>query len=869
MRSLKTITSRIAKLSSCILLLLFVNNITAQKLTTIKGKVFDAKTKEPLAFVDVILKGTYVGVSTDLDGQYLIQTKNPSDTIQVAYLGYKTLELPIKKETKQKMDFFLEEEGYKLDNVTILGKKGKYRKKNNPAVDLMRNVIANRDKNRIESQDYYEFDKHEKLELDFNNITEEFKNRKSFKNFQFLWEYLDTSTVNGRVYLPIYIREILGKVYYRKDPKVKKEIRHAVNMTSFDEVLDAQSLTSIIDLLYQDVDLYENDVQLLDNNFLSPMAPWALNYYRFYIQDTTFVNNKEAIHLAFIPRNKTFIGFTGDIYISNDGRYSLLKAVLGITKDISMNFVRDIKVVQEFSELDSVYILNRDEITLDIALSKGGIGMYASRINSAENHKFTPPDDLSVYDYPEEVNTLKDAFKRDELYWDKNRLDPLSAKQEGIYTMIDTLKTVPAYKRFIWATKVITTGYIPAGLVDFGKISNFVTGNQVEGARFRLGVESAFRKGRKYQARSYVAYGTRDKRWKYKGSLLWSFNEDFIENPRNFLEVSYRHDVVFPGLKLEFIEDDNLLTSIRRGEATQMLFVDSYNADYTQESEVGFWKVGVEHRERRAYGSLGVAESPTTDNPERLFVDGNGSRITDVTSSELSFAAEFSPNTAFVQGREIRVPIKSIHPRFQLSYRGGFNVLGGDHSYHNISIQMKKRVPLSVLGVADLQVQVGGVFGSNIPFVLLYIPRANQAYSFQPTSFNTMNFMEFVSDKYARLSWQHFPDGYFLNRIPLIKKLKLKEVFGFKIIHGGLNDINDPRVNRDLIQFNQDADGNLLTTTFDGKKPFMEYSVGVYNIFRFLRFDFVKRINYLDRPNVENLFGVRGLGLRGRFKVEF
>lgn len=848
-------------IKSILFLFLFINgnSIVAQKTTTIKGVVRDAKTKQPLPFVDVVLKGTYVGVSTDLDGQYLIKTKNPSDTIQVSFLGYQTIERPINQEERQVLDFYLEEEGYQLESVTILGKKGKYRKKNNPAVELMRKVIANRDKNSIDAQDFYSYDKHEKLELDLNNITEEFKQRKAFKNFQFLWDYLDTSTVNGRVYLPIYIREVLGDVHYRKDPETKKEVRRAINMTSFDEALDAQSLTSIIDLLYQDIDLYDNNVEVLDNYFLSPMAPWALNYYRFYILDTTYVNNKEAIHLAFIPRNKTFIGFTGDVYISNDGRYSLLKAVLGITKDISMNFVRDVKVVQEFTEQDSTYILTKDEITLDIALTKSGIGIYATRINKTSNHDFKPPDDTSVFDYTEEITTIDGAYNQNEFFWQQNRLDPLTQKEAGIYTMLDTLKNVPAYKRFIWGTKVLTTGYIPAGPVDFGKISNFVTGNQVEGTRFRLGVESPFRKGRKFQARTYVAYGTKDKEWKYRGSFLWSFNDDYLANPRHFIEASYRHDVVFPGLKLEFIEDDNLLTSFRRGESNQMLFIDSWNFDYVNESNVGFWKMGVEHRERRPYGSL-IFEAQR---------NGELTSIPDVTTSEFSFAGEFSPNTAFVQGREVRTPIKSEHPRFQFSYQGGFKVLGGDYNYHNVSIQMKKQVPLSILGVADLHVQVGGVFGSNIPFVLLYVPRANQAYSFQPTSFNTMNFLEFVTDKYFRVSWQHFLDGYAFNRIPLIKKLKLKEVVGFKIIHGGLNDANDPRVNPELIQFNTNENGEYLTTTFDGKKPYMEYSVGVYNIFRFLRFDFVKRINYLDRPNVEELFGVKGLGLRGRLKVEF
>ena len=317
-----------------LLVFFFMNgsNAFAQKLTTIKGKVFDAKTKQPLPFVDVTLKGTYVGVSTDLDGQYEIKTKNPSDTIQCTFIGYKTKYEVIKKEERQVINFYLEEEGLTLESVTIIGKKGRYRKKNNPAVELMRKVIANRDKNKIESKDYYSYESHEKLELDLNNITEEFKNRKAFKSFDFLWSYLDTSTVNGRVFLPIYIREILSSVHYRKDPQSKKEIRKAIRMTEFDEALDMQSVSNIIDLLYQDVDLYENSIKLLDNDFLSPLAPWALNYYRFYILDTTYVNNKEAIHLAFIPRNKTFIGFTGDIYVSNDDRYTVLKAGIGYNK---------------------------------------------------------------------------------------------------------------------------------------------------------------------------------------------------------------------------------------------------------------------------------------------------------------------------------------------------------------------------------------------------------------------------------------------------------------------------------------------------------------------------------------------------------
>jgi len=857
----KRIITRITLLLFC---LFTVAQVNAQDQTIIRGRVLDAKTKQPLPFVDVVLKGTYVGVSTDLDGQYFIQTRNPSDTIQVSFIGYKTLEERIIRETRQEMNFYMEEEGLQLESVTIVAEKGRYRKKGNPAVELMRKVIENRDRNKMEAQDFYSYERHEKLELDLNNITDEFKDRKAFENFEFLWSYLDTSTVNGRIYLPVYIREILSTVHYRKDPQAKKEVRDAVKMTNFDEALDLESITSAIDLLYQDVDLYENSIKLLDNDFLSPMAPWALNYYRFYILDTSYVNNKSAIHMAFIPRNKSFIGFTGDLYISNDDRYTLLKAVLGITKDISMNFVRDIKVVQEFDERDSIYILTKDEITLDMALAKGGMGIYASRYNIYTNHDFGPPKDDSVFDYTEEVTTLDDAYDKGQEYWQKNRLEELTQKQQGIYNMIDSLREVPAYRKFVYWTKVISTGYFPLGTLDLGKISSMYTYNPTEGSRFRLGLETSHDLTQRWQVRSYVAYGTRDKRIKYNGSVKYSFNEDYRKNPRHFLYGAYQHDVIFPGLKLEFIDEANALTSIRRGQANQMLFVDAWNIDYVNESGVGFFKLGLEQRQRKPYGTLEFFTNQDLDD------DGILDSVEDVTTSEISLALEYSPNTKFIQQREMRTPIKSNHPRFQLSYRAGLKTfLGGDYNYHNVSLQIKKRVPFSVLGRSEIQFEVGRVFGEGLPFVLLYIPQSNQAYSFQPTSFNTMNFIEFVTDKYVRLNVQHFFDGYIFNRIPLLKKLKLKEAISFKGIYGGLDDANDPRINNDLLQFNADENGNPLTAPFDPRTPFIEWGVGVYNIFRFLRFDVIKRVNYLDRPNIEEVFGVKGLGIRGRLKVEF
>ncbi len=842
--------------------LFFLNLISAfsQENSIIRGTVIDARTKEPLPFVDVTLVGTYVGASTDLDGQFRINTRIESDSISATFLGYKTSYQKLSADKRQKIDFFLEEEGVVGDEVTIVAKKGKYSKKNNPAVDLIRKVIENKDRNRLESLDNYSYDKHEKIELDLNNITNEFKNRRQFKNFDFLWSYLDTSQVNGRTYLPLFMREILSTKYYRKSPESEKEHRHAVKMTKFDEAIDLQTITGAIDALYDEVDIYENSVKILDNDFLSPIAPWGIQYYRYYITDTTIVNGQSAIHMSFIPRNKTFIGFTGDLYISNDSRNTVLKAVLGVTKDIALNFVRDIKVVQEFEEKDNVYYLKRDELTLDISLAEGGLGIYAHRNNILDNHSFSQPDDLSVYDGIGSIIESEDAYVQNDDYWKAERLEALTEKEEGIYKMIDTLVTVPSYKRFVLATKIVATGYIPAGRVDIGDLGAFISRNDVEGWRLRFGGETSHSNSSKWQFSTYGAYGFRDQEFKYQGALTYSLTPDWRQTPKKFLYAEYTHDVIFPGLQLEFIEADNFLTSFRRGPADQMLFMDKYTLEYFSDKDWGFFKVGLENINRRPYGSMEFKA-----NRNDIGVD-----IPNIHTSEVSIAAEYSPNATFLQGRKKRVPVIDNVPRLQLSYTGGFKgVLGGDYNYHKVAAILKKRIGLSIVGRSLTELEVGSVFADDdLPFLLLYIPRANQSYSFQRNSFNTMNFLEFATDRYVRFAWQHFFDGYIFNRIPLLKKLNLKEIISAKVIWGSLSDKHNPDLNPELIQFNTNSDGNNFTYALNSSTPYIEYGFGIYNIFKILRFDLVKRANYLDHPNIETLFGVKGLGLRVKFKVE-
>jgi hypothetical protein len=835
-----------------------------QKITKVKGVVKDAVTQEGLPFVNVYFQGTQIGASTDLDGFYEIETRFPSDSLEVTYLGYVTLAKAVFKESKQEIDFALNSTSLQMETVTVTEKKTKYSKKNNPAVELIKKVLANRKENRLKGQDYYSYDKYEKIEMDANNITSQFRERRVFNQFQFLFDYVDTSEINGKPYLPIFLRETLSTVYYRKNPNTEKEIKHAVKLTNLSETIDDETIDGILDVLYENVDIYEDKLLLLGNEFIGPVSNRAINFYRFYIQDTVKVDDLSLIKLAFIPRNKLDMGFTGHLYISNDDKYFIKKADLGIIGGINLNFVRDLKIIQEFKELNGAYVLNKDLITIDYALTQNGIGAYGTRINNYKDYSFDPPEDPEVFSGIEKVKYDEGVYERREDYWKENRFEPLSKTEAGVYKMMDSLNTNPTFKRYKYIGYVIASGYLPYKGIEVGPIPTFVSFNPVEGARYKFGGETNLRFAKKIKLGGYGAYGTRDKNWKYSGNITYSFNQDFRENPRHFILLDYTKEVTFPGIQLDNIKTDNILLSIRRGIADRMLLDRSYKGEYTREGEVFSYSLLAERSSKSPIGNL---EMPFTDN------DGQRQFLSEINTFEVGVNLRYAPNEKFVQGRSYRTTIPSRFPIINLQYRAGINdALGGQYDYHKLSLGMSKKFYLGILGQTRSELELGKTFG-RLPYLLYYIPRANQTYSYQIRSFNMMNFMEFVADEYVNLNIQHFFLGAIFNEIPLLKKLKLREIVTMKFLYGRLTDDNNPNLpaNEDLIQFQNTSTPLLsqpLTYTLNSE-PYIEGSFGVSNIFKFLRVDLVKRFTYLDNPNVPNLFGVSGLGLRFRFKVEF
>ncbi len=848
-------------IASIITLIVLSTSISAQGVTKVSGKVYDDETGEALAFVNVIFKGTSVGTATDLDGYFEIESRFVSDSLCANFLGFEEKCVYIPKEEKTRnLEIRLSKKQLQLKNVVIVAKKGRYSKKNNPAVDLMREVIENKKDNRLEGKDHYSFDQHEKIQIDLNNITEQFKQRKVFNSFDILWNYLDTSQVNGKVFLPIFFREVKSTVHYRKDPESRKEYQKAIKLTKFDEEMDDKSINDVIEFLYKDIDIYDNTIPLLDHSFVSPISPLAINFYRFYILDTTQVNGISSIRLGFIPKNKSNFGFTGDLYVSNDDSHSVTRADFGIIGDIHLNFINDIKVSQDFEPLDDgSYVLTKDEVVVDYGVIKNGIGFYGTRSLGYTNFNFKEAEDPSVYSGLEKIIKAEDAFEHDESWWDENRILGLTDTQDDLYEMIDTLTGMPAYKRLITGIRILTSGYIPFPKFDIGPLPTFYSFNQVEGSRLRIGGETNLNFNKNLLLDGYLAYGTRDKRLKFKSGFTYSFNKDWKRNPRHFLSVIYQNDVTFPGQDLQFIQQDNLLLSLRRGATNNMFFDRELRVQYTRETPGFAYDLVFADKNRRPYGDLILGF--TGENGEPSFLN-------EIETTTLGINLELAPNKQFIQGRQYRRPIINEYPIWTLRYEASIkDFFGSNYGYHKLELGFFKRINMSILGHANIGIEASKIWG-DLPYTELFIPPANQSFAYQRESFNMMNFLEFVSDQQIFIRAEQFFKGFIFNRLPLLKKLKLREVATFKMVYGSLSDGNDPNQDDSIPRFDVDEQGRPLTFLFtDG--PYIEGSVGITNIFKVLRLDLVKRFSYLDNPSVPDLFGRRGLGIRARIKVEF
>ncbi len=849
MRINKTI---IAISGNIFLLLLLIPVLHAQRVTKISGKVIDARTKEPLPFVNVVFAGKNIGTTTDYKGIYHLETQWASNKLQTSYLGYYSQMKPVKIGEVQTINFWLKPKNIELNEVEVKAKKVRYRNKNNPAVALIRKVVKNKFRNRMTSLNYYEYDKYEKDEFDLNNITEKFRNKKSMRKFQYIFNYVDTSEINGKPYLPVFLKETRSQVYYRKSPKKKKEYVLGTKMVGLHEYINNQGVSYIINNLYQDINIYDNYIMLLTNPFISPIASIAPSIYKFRIIDTLDMNGYNCIRIDFQPRNKQDFAFTGSLYVTNDNRYAVIKADLSVSHDINLNFVNDLKIIQEFKYINhTAWGLSKDKLIVDFNFTKKGIGMFGRRTIYLDNFLFNVPRPDSTYRGAETMVYLNNYDDRDSTFWKKNRLVKLSPKEKDIYIMTDSIQHIPAFKRTMNIVMLFVAGYWNFGKIDVGPINTFYSFNDVEGFRLRLGARTSDKFSKKIRISGYGVYGFKDKKFKY--SIMGKFslnNKSLMKSPKHYISAQYQYETNFPGMEVQFINEDNFLLSFKRGVADKLLYNRMAKIEYYRDWRNGFsTTLSVRNLKQEPGGTL-------------YFQYEDGHQDESITTSEITLKLRFAPDEKFYQGIDYKVPILTNKPILQLSVTQSIKgVLGSEYNFTKVKFNLFKRFYWPVIGFTNTNVEAGKLFGQ-APFILQWLPRANQTYSYQLYSYNMMNFLEFVNDEFVSLFVEHHFNGFIFNKIPLIKKLKWRAIISFKGLYGNLTDKNNPVVTDGLMLLPTDEYGNPTTFSLRNK-PYIEISAGIGNIFKFFRIDLIKRVTYLNNPHVSEY------GIRARFKLDF
>jgi len=832
-----------------LLLTLFYSIQVFGQTSILSGRVIDATTNEPLRNASIYNKIDKKGVRSDSLGRFRIPVGEGRVNLVISMIGYTPRTLSSRPDS---LPIALAPDAQKLDEVVVTNKRAeKYRNKNNPAVELIKKVIANKDNNRPEAFDYVSYEEYDKIEISLRDLDRNRLNRRVLRPYKFLFNHPDTLTGDGDTSLlyPVYLEEKLSDNYLQKKPARAKQFVTAEKKVDYGDFIDAKGMSDYMNTLFSDVDIYDNNVMLFTNQFLSPISPSAPAFYEFYLGDTIISNGERLVRLNFIPRNPDDLLFRGMFYVTLDGNYAIEKVALTISKKINLNFIKNLHIRQEFQKTpDGHYYRVLSDASADFSLSAKGKGLHGRKLVSYSRLMTDQPIPDSIFTQshpPQPLAQSAPTLKTDD-YWQQHRHEPLTAGQSRVYDNIDSLRHLRAFNRTKDLINLFIAGYKSAGKFEIGPANTFYSFNPIEGLRLRFGGRSTPAFSNRIWLDGYGAYGFNDRRWKYQAGVAYSFNKlSDYGYPLHYLKASFMHDVKIPGQELQFVQDNSFLLSFNRGKNDKWLYNDIFRLDYQHELPNHLsYGLGFKYWAQQPAGSIQYIQ------PKSYGTDTIGNIVTSQFSAQIRWA----PHEKFYQGRVYRIPYPNQYPIISLQYIAGVKGLfGGNYTYQNINLSLFKRFYLSAFGYTDLNLSGAYVIGK-LPFPLLSIIPANQTYIYQANSYNLMNFLEFVSDHYAGVDIEHHFNGFIFNKVPFLKKLKWREILTAKVLYGGLRKENDPAQDPALVKFPL-LDGQASTFALGGQ-PYIEAGFAIGNIFKFLRVDAIERFSYLNHPMAPQ-YGIR------------
>ena len=828
-----------SKLFRIYILLLFLW-LSAAAQAQITGVVTDVLTGDTIAYPSASYKGHHMAVSGDAKGRFSIE-HHEGWVLTVSAVGYQSKEFTMKANSPLTMAVKLKPDTRTLKEVVVRTKRNRYSRKDNPAVELMKRVIAAKKKTDLSNHDFYQYNKYQKITLAVNDIQKADIDSGFFAKKQWLTDQMETSPYNHKLILPISVDETVTQHIYRKNPKSEKDIVLGQQSTGLNQLLETGDiLNNVLKDVFTDVDLYDNQVRLLQFPFTSPIGKDAIAFYRYYIEDTVYVDHDLCYHLQFLPNNQQDFGFRGELYILGDSTLHLKRAELSISKRSDVNFVENLNITQEYTQLpNGEWALSVDDMVVELKVTNFMSKALVVRTTRLSDYAF---DELPKQLFKGKATMRREAnaMMRDESFWNQYRTVELTKSESEMDAFIRRVQQLKGFKYIIFGAKALIENFVETGdlnhpsKVDIGPVNTIFTSNFIDGFRTRISAQTTANLNKHWFFAGYYAHGWRSHKNYYNAEVTYSFNKkDYLprEFPKRTLTFSSTYDIMSPSDKFMGTDKDNVFTAFKWSKVDKMMFYNRQKITFEWESEWGLRTiVGLKTEANEAAGAL-------------YFPVGT------LRTTEWSLNFQLAPGRTYVNTKQRRYPINMDAPVFSLGHTMGVKFLGGDYRYNFTEAGIYKRFWMNSWGKIDARVKAGAQW-NKVPFPLLIMPAANLSYIRQDETFNMINNMEFLNDRYASLDVAWDLNGKILNRIPLLKKLKWREYIGVKTLWGKLTDRNNPTLLANA------ADPMLWTFpvgsyVMDPKRPYVELIAGVHNIFKILHVEFVHRCNYTHLPTAK------------------
>lgn len=832
------------KASLLVLLMMMPLMMMAQ----ISGVVLDASDGGPIPYATIQYKGNRISTIADGQGRFRIDRHN-GWRLTISSVGYREQVINVSPQTQSQMTIRLAADNRQLGEVMVKSKKkSRYRRKDNPAVELMRKVIANKKKADLKRHDYYRYQNYQKIGLGLNDLKPETLEKGIFKRYPWLREQVDTSQYTDKMVLPLTVDEMVTEQIYRKEPKAERTIVKGTKSSGVNDLFQTgEVLTTVMREVFADVDIYEDYILLMRHKFSSPIGRDAIQFYRYYITDTVYVGQDRCIHLDFLPNNQQDFGFRGQIYILADTTYQVKRCELYIPRSSDVNWVESMQCMQEFSKQDNgEWLLTIDDMIVELMLTDWIQKGVVTRTTRKTDFSFDPlPDERFKKKNPMQFEAGSD--NRSDDFWAQHRQVEFTKSEAGMGGFLDHLEKLKGFKYAIFVLKVLFENYLETGSrekpskFDVGPINTFISQNFHDGLRLRVGGQTTANLNPHLFAKGYYAYGTKTHENYYNAELTYSLTpKQYLpqEFPVNNIIVSAKRDVALPSDKYSVYDKDNIFSSFKVHDIDKMLMYKSQRLAYEFETST-HWRFTADLKTERIKPIGNLVFQPLI---------AGAAPLDQMRYTESTFGIRFAPDEKFVNTKQRRRPMNKDAWYIQLQHTLGYNgVLGGDYNYNYTEFEWFRRtwLPMS-WGKFDTRLRLG-IQWNQVPWPLLPMPQANLSYVISPQLFNMINNMEFLNDRFASVQFTWEMGGKILNRIPLLRKMKLREILEFKGLWGTLSKKNNPFLP-------ENASSSKLMVfpencfTMDGKVPYWEYAVGVQNILSLIQIQYVHRINYMNLP---------------------